>query len=343
MHLRGQVSRMRLSGKTRLIICLFIGVLIFGWSLSRGAVNIPPDKILAIILGHGDDPAYNLIVTEIRLPRIVLSFLVGLSLAVAGVVFQGLLRNPMADPYLVGISSGAGLGAVITLLFNIQLSLLGIPALPLFAFLGALGTVFLVYNLSRVGQKVPMNIFLLTGIALGFFWNAAMSFLMVIKVRDLHRVIYWLMGSFGQAGWEKLPLLLPYLLIGLVLILWKLKDLNFLLLGEEDALSLGVDVERSKFVLLLGSSLITAAAVSVSGVIGFVGLIIPHISRLILGPDNRILLPAAAFTGGLFLVSCDTLARSLLSPVELPVGIITAFFGAPFFVYLLKRKKTTYF
>lgn len=333
----------RIKSMNKLVLLILLAIVVCLWALTRGAVAIPLTRVIAILTGREDNPAYNLIIMDIRLPRIILGFLVGLSLGAAGVVFQGLLRNPMADPYLAGISSGAGLGAVIALLFRIDFSLLGIPALPLFAFLGAMGTVFLVYNLSRVGRQVPMNIFLLTGIAMGFFWNALMSFLMVIKVRDLHRVIFWLMGSFSRAGWEKLPLIIPYIAVGTVLIFWKLKDLNLLLLGEEDAIALGVDVEKSKLILLLGSSLITAAAVSVSGVIGFVGLILPHISRLLLGPDNRILLPVAAVAGGTFLVFCDTLARSLLAPVELPVGIITAFFGAPFFIYLLKRKRRTYF
>lgn len=316
-------------------------IIIFFLSLSMGTVYLPLKKILSILFLNESD-TFSIIIKEIRLPRIVLSFLVGSGLAVAGVIFQGIIRNPMVDPYVVGISAGAGTGVTIAIVFNISWSIFGISTIPLFAFIGAIITVFTVYRLARVGNRFPVTTFLLAGVAIGFFLNAIMSFLMVMGTSNLHKVVYWLMGSLATGGWKEVKLILPYYLTGLIPLVFYLKDLNIILLGEENARYLGVDVERVKLILISAATLITAAVVSVSGIIGFIGLIVPHIARLLIGPDHRKLLPLSALLGGLFLLVSDDLARSLLPPLEIPVGIITALAGGPYFIYLLKKNKGKY-
>ncbi|MFW5992432.1 MAG: FecCD family ABC transporter permease [Halanaerobiaceae bacterium] len=313
------------------------------FSLSLGTVFINPVQVIKILLQTTEDNSLYIILQQIRLPRILLSFMVGSGLAVAGVIFQGIIRNPMVDPYIVGISSGAGIGVTIALILNMDCDFLGISSIPVMAFLGAIITVYIVYNLARTGNKLPVTTFLLAGVAMGFLLNAVMSFLMVMGRDSLHKVVYWLMGSLSSAGWEDILLILPYYLLSLVPILFYIKDLNLILLGDDNANSLGVDVERVKLILIISATLLTAVVVSVSGIIGFVGLIIPHVSRMLIGPDNRKLMPFAALLGGGFLMISDDIARSLLPPLEIPVGIVTAIIGAPYFIYLLRRKKARYF
>lgn len=327
---------------------LFIGlvaglIIVVLLSLSIGTAYIPANQIIKSLFGkRGGDGTYIVIIKQIRLPRIILSFLVGSGLAIAGVIFQGIIRNPMVDPYVVGISAGAGTGVTIAIVFNLGFSFLGISTIPLMAFLGAIITVYIVYNLARVGHKFPVMTFLLAGVAMGFLLNAIMSFLMVLGTNDLHKVVYWLMGSLATASWYEVKLVLPYYFLGLILIVLYLKDLNLILLGEENAQYLGVNVEKVKLILIIAATLITAAVVSVSGIIGFIGLIIPHIARMLIGPDHRKLLPLAALLGGIFLLISDDLARSLIPPLEVPVGIITALVGGPYFIYLLRKKKSEY-
>lgn len=316
-------------------IILIAGVIL---ALAWGSVPISFFEIPRLLFNPGaEDFTMNLILMQLRLPRILLSIIIGASLGIAGCVFQGLLRNPMADPYLVGISAGAGLGALIAIFFRLDFMVLGLGALPLFAFFGGFATVFLVYYLAKVGNQVPVTSFLLAGVAVGFFFNALMSLLMVAMSRELHRVIYWLMGTFSGRGMLHVRMVLPYFLLGNILIISQARNLNLLCLGEEAAHHLGVNVERSKKILIFGASLLTASAVAVSGLIGFVGLVVPHIMRLFVGPDHRYLIPLTALGGAIFLVYGDTLARSLFPPTEIPVGIITALAGGPFFLYLLRR------
>lgn len=274
------------------------------------------------------------IVKNIRLPRIILSVLVGASLSISGTTFQGLFKNPMADPFVIGISSGAALGATLAIVFKIN-------AISIFAFLGALGATFLVYNLAKVKSKIPVTTLLLSGIAIGQFLTAIMSFLMVIFSNDLNKIIFWTLGSFATKGWAEVRILLIPALMAWSLLYYFAKDLNIMLLGEESAQHLGIKVEKTKVILLLINSFVVAIVVSVSGIIGFVGLIIPHIARLYVGPDHRILIPVAGITGGIFMLFVDTIARTIISPMEVPVGIITALFGGPFFIYLLRKKKST--
>ncbi len=342
--------------KTRLIFLLLGGLFIlvaFG-AMAMGAVTIGVRNILVIIADalpffHPESaaevaPVYHDILLKIRLPRIVMAAIVGGSLAVAGSVFQGLFRNPMADPYVIGISSGAAFGAVVAMLSGFSLSIGGFGAVPIFAFAGGITTIILVYSLARVGRAVPVMTLLLAGIAISSFLSALVSLLTYFAGERLHQVIFWLMGGLGGATWGHLQVMVPYVIVGYLCIVIFSRDLNALLLGEETAKHLGVETEKVKKILLVGASMLVAAAVSSSGIIGFIGLVVPHFIRLVAGPDHRFLIPASAILGGTLLIATDALARLVIAPSELPVGIITALIGAPVFVYLLKkRKKLRYF
>lgn len=288
--------------------------------------------------------AHRDILLQIRVPRVFMAGIVGGSLAVAGVVFQGLFRNPMADPYVIGISSGAALGAILAMVTGASLELAGFSAVPLFAFTGGILTILLVYRMARVGRSVPVMTLLLAGIAISAFLSALVSLCTYFAGAKLHQVVFWMMGGLGGATWSKVRIMLPYALAGYIPVAFYARDLNVLLLGEETAQHLGVETEKVKLILLVGASLLVAAAVSTSGMIGFVGLVVPHLIRLLAGPDHRFLLPASALLGASLLIATDTLARTIIAPTELPVGIITAILGAPLFIYLLKkRKKLRYF
>lgn len=282
------------------------------------------------------------IILQIRLPRIIAGVLVGIALASAGVVYQGIFRNPMADPYVIGVSAGAALGAALAIVLGLGFQYLGVNTVPIFAFFGALGTIFLVYNLSRVGTKVPVTPLLLSGIAVSIFLSAIVSVLQVFSGERLHQLIFWLMGGFSYTEWNDLWGIFPLIGLGIILIYLHARALNILALGDETAQHLGVEVERVRRLLLVSATLTTASAVSVGGLIGFVGLIIPHLARLLMGPDHRILIPTSIILGAFFLVMCDAIARVILAPVELPVGVITSLTGGPFFLYLLKKRKHTY-
>lgn len=279
------------------------------------------------------------IIWSIRLPRVLLGVLVGASLSMAGAAFQGMFKNPMADPYVIGVSSGAALGATISIILKWSFNILNISAISIAAFIGALVAVFLVYNIARIKNQVPVTTLLLSGVAIGQFFTAIMSFLMVIYNKDMAKIIYWTMGTLAGKGWDPIKGLTIPILISMILINFFARDLNIMLTGEESAKSLGVDVEKTKVYILIIGTFMTSLVVSVSGIIGFVGLIIPHIVRLLIGPDHRILLPASALLGGIFMIFTDTIARMIITPIEIPVGIITALFGGPFFLYLLKKKK----
>jgi len=310
-------------------------------ALVHGSTDIPLRTVIqALFSAEGDLARYAIIIRRIRLPRIALSFLVGSGLALAGVVFQGVIRNPMVDPYIVGISAGAGTAVTFVIVYNLSFSLFYFSTIPLFAFVGALLTVMLVYNLARVGSKIPVMTFLLAGVATAFMLDAVRSFVMVLGTQDLQRVVFWLMGSLSGTSWSDITMILPYYLLGLLPIIFFANDLNLILMGEESAHHLGLNVEKVKKLLIAGATLVTAAVVAVSGSIGFIGLVVPHIARLLIGPDHRKLLPLAAVLGGVFLMLSDMLARSLLPPLEIPVGIITALVGGPYFIYLLRRRKS---
>lgn len=317
---------------------LILLILVF-LSLFIGSTYISPAEIFQFLFQSSDlSSSAEIILSEIRLPRIILAFLVGSGLAVAGSVFQGVIKNPMVDPYIVGISAGAGTGVMTALFFGIEITFLGLSTLPFFAFLGAVLTVFTVYQLAKVGNKLPVLTFLLAGVALSFILNSVMSFLMVIRTENLQQLVYWLMGSLAGSSWNDITMIIPYYLTALIVIIYYLKELNILLLGEESAAHLGLNVEKLKIILLAAASLLTASVVSVSGSIGFIGLVVPHMARMLIGPDHRHLTPLAAVFGASFLVAADTLSRTVMAPMELPVGIITALAGGPYFIYLLRKK-----
>ena len=277
-----------------------------------------------------------IILFSIRLPRIVFAGIVGGALAAAGVVFQGLLRNPLADPYILGISSGAAVGALCALLLGIGFSL-GVSGS---AFLGALLTIALVYSIARTKTELHSTTLLLAGVIVNAFFAAVIMFLIATASdKSLHNAIFWLMGDLSLAQWREILTAGMALMIGFVIIFIHARHLNLIAISEETAKQLGVPVEQTKIILLLAASLITGVAVSLCGIIGFAGLIVPHMMRMLLGSDHRLLLPASVLFGSAFLIAADTFARTIMSPAELPVGVITALCGAPYFIYLLRRKK----
>jgi iron complex transport system permease protein len=327
-----------------LLVSLLLGV-------GMGPVPLPPGRLLAILvqqLGwwHGpitwphDDAV---ILLQVRMPRVVAGALVGAALATAGTLLQGLLRNPLADPYLIGVSSGAGLGATVAALFGpLASSLAGFGLTSLLAFAGGLLTVLLVYRLAWVGGSVPVTTLLLAGFAVSSLLVAAMTFLYTVSgqlATRIRELFVWLMGGISVVGWTQLAVVAPLILLGLGLSLVFARTLNAFALGEEGAAYVGVHVERQKLAIVTISTLLTGFAVTLSGLVGFVGLVIPHAMRLILGPNHRTLLPAAAIGGASFLVLADLGARVVLAPIELPVGVVTALLGGPFFLYLLQRNK----
>ncbi len=283
------------------------------------------------------------IILEIRLPRVILSGLVGAALATAGATYQGLFRNPLADPYLIGVAQGASLGAVVGFLLPTTWHIIGIGVVPLFAFVGAIASTAIVYGLARVGKTLPVTTLILAGVALGALLGSIVSYLIISSGEMMHGIIFWLMGSFSLSQWSDVKLIFPYIAVGLVVILLYARPLNVMQLDEEQAQQLGINVERLKLVLLAAATLITAAAVSFVGTIGFVGIIIPHAVRLIWGADHRFLLPLSVLSGAIFLIVADLIARTVQAPTEIPIGVITALCGAPFFLYLLRRRKKVIF
>lgn len=316
-------------------------------AVSYGPVAIPWDATLRIFLSHlpGLDftatwpQSWDTIIWDIRLPRVILAGLVGASLALSGATYQALFRNPLADPYLLGVAAGAALGASLALVYALDFYTFHLSPLTLMAFAGAVTTVGLSYSLARVGSVVPTTTLILAGVAVSSLAGAVTALVLITHNQQAAVILAWIMGSFNISHWQKLWLIVPYLVPGAVLILLYGRILNVMQLDEEQARQLGVDVERVKLLLIAAATLITAAAVSVSGLIGFVGLIVPHAVRLLWGPDYRRLLPMAMVSGATFLILADLIARTVAAPTELPVGVITAFCGVPFFLYLLRQQR----
>ncbi|MBA3066620.1 iron chelate uptake ABC transporter family permease subunit [bacterium] len=332
-----------MKNKQKLILfALVLGLLLTMLAtLTIGPVHIPAGTVVKIIFSkifavpQTWPDNFQQIVLNVRLPRILLAVLAGCALSVSGCAMQGLFRNPMASPYICGVASGGAFGASLIIAFNIS-HLLIIPT----AFFFALLAVFLVYNLARAGNKIPVETLLLSGIALSLFFSALTSFVQYVsKEGELRQIIFWLMGGFWASSWNKVLGSFPVIFTGVLGIFFFSRELNILLIGEDQAQDMGVEVEITRKAILILSALVTASAVAACGIIGFVGLIIPHIMRIIIGPDHRFLLPASAVCGSIFLVWVDTFARTLISPTELPVGIITALIGVPFFLFLLKTRK----
>lgn len=338
MALRSLTSRM-----AALLVLAVAAVLVAVVSLGFGDVAIRWREILAILSGGGAagdiEPAHLTIIRDVRLPRIVLALLVGGALAAAGMTMQGLFQNPLADPYIVGVAPGAAVGATLALAFGWETGWLSTHAVPVCAFGGGVAVSFLVYLLASRFGKVPVLHLLLFGVALGALCMGLTSFVLMVSPNQIQEVYFWLLGSFQNAAWGQLRLIWPYMLVGVLVLFYFARDMDALLLGEEEAQSLGVAVERLKIILLATATLLAATAVAVSGIIGFVGLIVPHMMRLVVGPRHRLLLPASLLGGSALMVMSDTLARSIRPPIEFPVGTITTFLGVPFFIFLLSRKR----
>ncbi|MBC7109848.1 MAG: iron chelate uptake ABC transporter family permease subunit [Archaeoglobi archaeon] len=315
------------------IIPFLIALLLFAILLSLliGSVRVPPAEILSTILGFSEDESYRKMILDVRIPRILMGVLVGASLSVSGAVVQAIFRNPMADPYILGISSGAAAGAVIGL--AIFPSLLSIS---LFAFLGGLLAVFTVYEIAKTDGRVPVDTLLLSGIAVGSFLSAVTSLLMYLT-GNYHNAISWLLGSLRNPSWDDVTVMFSFTFICSLIAYSLSRELNAMLLGEETAVYIGIDPEKLKRVSMLLVALMTSVAVSFTGIIGFIGLVVPHMMRRVVGPDHRVLIPSSFLFGSALMVFSDLLARNLIE-AEIPIGVITAMFGAPFFIYLIKRR-----
>jgi iron complex transport system permease protein len=341
----------RWRGLSLLGLCLVAVLLAALLAVAIGAVAIPLPIVIGLLLERlrlfaptvAYPEAFSTILFDIRLPRVALTALMGASLASAGAAYQGLFRNPLADPYLVGVAPGAGLGATLALTLNLPGTYLGLSVVPLAAFLGATLTVVVVLLSAQVGRTTPISTMLLAGVAIGAFASAFTTFLMLRSPDGLRRAFNWLLGGYSAGGWLPVWLVLPYLVAGLVILQMNARALNVLQLDEEQAQQLGINVDRLKLTLVLAATLMTAAAVAFGGLIGFVGLVVPHALRLLGGPDYRWLIPVSAVGGAAFLIVADLIARTALAPTELPVGVVTALIGAPFFVFLLRRLKRSVF
>ena len=311
-----------------LFFILFASALL---SLLIGSVSISPAMLLSPGLRG---------ILILRASRIILALCAGASLAVVGAILQGLLKNPLADPYVLGISSGSGLGAVIAIIFGLHLSFLGSLSIPLSAFIFGLCSIVFVYFLSRKGSRVGVEDLLLSGVIVTSMLSGIIMFIVSATEKEgLHNALWWLLGNTQIYDMRVLLMVCSVSLFGIIISTLLARNLNIMSVGEEEAITMGLDTERIKLVFFVLSSMMTAAIVSVCGMIGFVGLIIPHIARRLIGPDHRRLIPVSALCGGIYLILCDIIARRLTQPIELPIGVITAICGGPFFIFLLKRSK----
>lgn len=322
-----------------------------GLGVLVGKAPLDPGSLMAILLSRLPffeiapwwPASHETILLEIRLPRVVMGALVGAGLSVAGATYQGLFRNPLADPYLVGVAAGAGLGAALAMAIPLPGVLYALGAVQLAAFVAALLTVGLVYSLARVGRSTPVTTLLLAGVAVGALANAATAFVMYAHGDKIAVIYAWMLGGFNVAGWRQVVLVAPYVVVAILVISLLGRLANVLQLDDDQAKSLGVNVEAVKLVLVVCASLSTAAAVSAAGLVGFVGLVVPHAVRMLWGPDHRSLIPLSALAGAAFLVTADSGARLIPGPQDVPVGVVTAFCGAPFFLYLLRQQKRSVF
>jgi len=330
------------------IVILFLALV---FSVALGAVYIQPGTVVSILVDQlplvelptNWPDSFAAIILKVRLPHTILIAITGAALAGSGAAYQGLFRNPLADPYIIGVASGAGLGAVTVMAINWPTDLFGYYWIPVGAFVGSLVTITAVYSMARVGRMVPLTTLILSGVAIGTFTSALTSFLMLNSNDHIYRALSFLLGGSSMSGWQPVLAALPYMALGVTLLIFSGHFLNVLQFGEEQAKQLGLSVERAKFFVVVTASLTTAVAVSFSGVIGFIGLIVPHLVRMIWGADYRRLIPLSIFGGASALLIADILARILLAPQTLPVGIVTALAGAPFFLWILRRAKTEVF
>ena len=327
-----------------------IAVVIVLSLVTLGTASIPLNDILRIIgkkipfFGqYVDDSnireAYKIIVLNLRFPRVIMAFIVGAGLASSGLIFKGVFRNPMADPYVLGVSSGAAFGATIVIVLGINFTIFSFSFVSIGAFVGAALTTLFVFTIASFHKSKGTTILLLTGIAISFFLSSFISLLMTLNRDLIENIFFWTMGSVATATWDKVGSIIIGTIIGLAIFIFYSRELNIILTGESNAIALGVNVKKVRKTLLYTASFVSALAVSVSGIVGFVGLIVPHAVRLVIGSDNRKLLPMTIISGGIFLAVSDGIARSIASPMEIPLGVITAFVGTPYFIFLLVRKR----
>jgi len=332
---------------------LIIGLLVaLGFSIIF-ACTIGPEKIpfthsMKLLLSkvpgikelislEGVKESHGRILYVVRIPRILGATLVGMALAGAGVVFQGVLRNPLAEPYVLGISSGAAFGATLMIVLGVSFTVLGLTAVSIGAFFGAIVTMYVVYNIARVGMKSSITTLLLSGIAVSFLLSSMVSLMIALNRDQVEKIVFWTMGSLSSVKMSHIDVVYIPILLCVAVFIFFSRDLNVMLLGEESATSMGIDVVVLRKILLFTASVATAFSVSISGIIGFVGLIVPHAMRLIVGPNHKYLTPASILAGAIFLILSDTIARTIIAPGQLPLGVITAIIGAPYFIYLLYR------
>jgi len=314
-------------------------------STGMGYIKVPAAAVIKIIIAKlsgqveflaGIDSLFPVVVVDVRLPRILSSAIVGGGLAISGVVFQGILLNPLADPYTLGVSAGAAFGASLAILLNI--GFLGLYSVPLFAFGGAVATLLFVIYLSSSSGGFSSNNLILSGIIVAAILSAGISLLKYIADEQVAVIIFWLMGSFGSKTWTDVSLIFISVASGFMVIIYFARDMNLMSLGNRTASSLGVDTRKVTIILLVTASLVAAICVAVSGIIGFVGLLVPHMMRLITGPDNRRLIPVSLLAGAILLLTADTITRAVL-PTEIPIGVLTALIGGPFFCYIFRKQQ----
>jgi iron complex transport system permease protein len=330
---------MNIKGKRRLLFMILLILLVAGFFFSLLKGPVPTSfKDFMNLLFRGDK-TYAIIFIDLRLSRILLAFLVGASLSLSGAILQGYFQNPMAGPFVVGVSSGASFGAVLSMFLGLNMIFYGFSLQSIFAFFSGFVIVYLVYLLSQRKGVFKVETLLLVGIAAGALASSLTSFLIFLKSESFEQAVFWLLGSFTLSDWRQITAVAPYFILCFIAAQWLAKDMNLLALGDETAQSLGCPVNRVRKIFLGIATLLAASSVSVSGIIGFVGLIVPHWIRILIGPDHRYLFFFSSLTGGIFLIYSDLLARTLLFPTELPIGIITAAIGAPFFIYLLNQAR----
>lgn len=334
--------------RTLFVILLAVYAVLAIIATSMGAANITPYNVFSVILKalpvvgkYVDDVSstHFLIIFMVRLPRIIMASLVGMGLAVVGASFQSLFKNPLADPYVLGISSGAALGAALAIVINIPSLAASLSITTIFAFIGAIGTTILVYSIAQVRGRITTTNLLLTGSVISSFMSSLISIIMVFNHEEVNKIVFWMMGSLNASSWKSILILAPIVIIGTIVIYFFYRDFNLMLVGEDNAKSLGVETERLKRLIIVISAMMVAVCVSFSGIIGFVGFLVPHMVRIVFGPNNKALIPFSALGGAIFLLLADTTARTIVPPAELPVGAVTALIGAPYFIYLLIKMK----
>lgn len=318
-----------------LLLIIYIALVIIATSV--GSANISVRDVITSIFKPSSTNF--VIIFNVRMPRIIMASLVGIGLSVVGGSFQSLFKNPMADPYVLGISSGAALGAAVAIVLKVPGLIGSISLVTIFAFVGAIVTTVLVYNIAQVRGKVTTVNMLLAGSAISFFMSALISILMVFNQDQVNKIVFWMMGSLNASSWKNIYIVAPVVLIGSVVIYFYYRDFNLMLTGDDTARSLGVNTESVKKIIIIISSMIMSVCVSFTGIIGFVGFLVPHMVRIIFGPNNKALIPFSALMGAIFLLLSDTVARTIASPSELPIGAITAIIGSPYFIYLLMKMK----